>query len=345
MPFYRTGYHGYAVEFSPFEENRIAVAAAQHFGIVGNGRQFVLEFDPKSTNQPMDCIAQFDTQDGCYDCAWSEENENQLVSVCGDGSMKLWDITSAENPLKSLEEHKQEVYSVDWNLVGKDTIVTGSWDDTVKVWSVFADESLRTFDEHKYCVYATIWSPHDNDRFVSASGDFSVKIWDVNAVNSVLSFEAHKYEVLTVDWNKYNEHIVATGSVDRTIRVWDLRSTDEPLYTLTGHSYAVRRVKFSPHDENILASASYDMSMCIWDISQSDPLLQKYEHHSEFVVGVDFSLHDPELLATASWDECACVWKQGEQPVLPSDGDSSSTQNLSDLGGADRPSLIAGKRS
>jgi hypothetical protein len=31
------------IEFSPFIENRVAVATAQNFGIIGNGRQYVLE--------------------------------------------------------------------------------------------------------------------------------------------------------------------------------------------------------------------------------------------------------------------------------------------------------------
>ena len=35
----------------------------------------------------------FDTQDGLYDCAWSEVHENQLVTASGDGSIKLFDIT------------------------------------------------------------------------------------------------------------------------------------------------------------------------------------------------------------------------------------------------------------
>lgn len=38
-------------------------------------------------------ICRFDTQDGLYDCAWSEVHENQLVTASGDGSVKLFDIT------------------------------------------------------------------------------------------------------------------------------------------------------------------------------------------------------------------------------------------------------------
>ena len=34
----------------------------------------------------------FDTQDGLYDVAWSEANENQLLTASGDGALRLFDI-------------------------------------------------------------------------------------------------------------------------------------------------------------------------------------------------------------------------------------------------------------
>jgi len=34
------------VQFSPFEEGKLALATGQHFGIVGNGRLFVLQLSP-----------------------------------------------------------------------------------------------------------------------------------------------------------------------------------------------------------------------------------------------------------------------------------------------------------
>lgn len=34
---------GYSVKFSPFEEDKIAVATSQNFGIIGNGKQYVLQ--------------------------------------------------------------------------------------------------------------------------------------------------------------------------------------------------------------------------------------------------------------------------------------------------------------
>jgi len=64
-------------------------------------------------------VARFESADGLYDCCWSEENENILVSASGDGSIKVWDVAAPPqmNPLRSFEEHTHEVYAVHWNQV------------------------------------------------------------------------------------------------------------------------------------------------------------------------------------------------------------------------------------
>merc|ERR1711904_284336 len=239
MRFHTEGICGYSVEFSPFAETRLACAGAQHFGIIGNGKQYVLDVMGDSVRTE----AQFDTQDGLYDCAWSEENENHLVAASGDGSIKLWDVAMGEGrPIKNYHEHEHEVYSVDWNLVNKELFVTGAWDDKIKLWSLMDDMSRMTYQEHQYCIYSTIWSPNNESVFASASGDYTVKIWDINETHSVQTINAHQYEILACDWNKYNEHVVVSGSVDKTLKIWDLRSPEQEVMTLRGHTYAVRRV-------------------------------------------------------------------------------------------------------
>lgn len=55
--------------------------------------------------------AAFDTADGLYDCAWSEENENIVLAASGDGSVKVYDLAAPPmaNPLRVFREHKHEV--------------------------------------------------------------------------------------------------------------------------------------------------------------------------------------------------------------------------------------------
>jgi peroxin-7 len=36
------GFNGYAVKYSPFFDSRIAVGASSNFGLVGNGRLYIL---------------------------------------------------------------------------------------------------------------------------------------------------------------------------------------------------------------------------------------------------------------------------------------------------------------
>merc|ERR1719443_749152 len=132
---FKAGFNGYSVKFSPYHEGRLAVATAQNFGIIGNGRQHVLDVAPGG--QLVE-VAAFDTADGLYDCAWSEDNENILVSASGDGSVKVWDLQAPPqmNPLRSFEEHSHEVYCVDWNLARRDCFLSASWDDTIKLWDL-----------------------------------------------------------------------------------------------------------------------------------------------------------------------------------------------------------------
>lgn len=42
LEFRTRGYNPYAVKYSPYFDNRVAVASAANFGIVGNGRLFAL---------------------------------------------------------------------------------------------------------------------------------------------------------------------------------------------------------------------------------------------------------------------------------------------------------------
>jgi peroxin-7 len=113
MAAYKTPFCGYSVAFSPFEADRVAVATAQYFGVVGNGMLHVLQFGAGVTE-----LFRAETQDGVYDVAWSEANQNQALVGCADGTLKLYDFAYPQ-PVLSLPGHTMEVFSVHWNYVDK----------------------------------------------------------------------------------------------------------------------------------------------------------------------------------------------------------------------------------
>ena len=42
MPVFKAAGNAYAIKFSPFDD-RVAVSVSQNFGIIGNGKQYVLQ--------------------------------------------------------------------------------------------------------------------------------------------------------------------------------------------------------------------------------------------------------------------------------------------------------------
>lgn len=227
----------------------------------------------------------FDTQDSLFDSTWSESHENQLLTACGDGSVKLFDINVPTYPIASWQEHAREVFAVHWNLVAKDTFLSSSWDGCIKIWNPNSDASITTLPTHS-CTYSASFSPHNASVLSSVSSDSHLRVFDLRTPASAsnhltMNVPIHQppkarmgqaasigiapAEALTHDWNKYRDTIVATAGVDRVIRTFDIRMPQAgPVAVLPGHEYAVRKLSWSPHLSDILLSASYDMTCRVW---------------------------------------------------------------------------------
>ena len=50
-----------------------------------------------------------------------------------------------------------QVYCLNWNTVRRNVFLSGSWDDSIKLWDLQHPGSLSTFSGHTYCVYAAVW--------------------------------------------------------------------------------------------------------------------------------------------------------------------------------------------
>ncbi|KAL7273461.1 peroxisomal targeting signal 2 receptor [Rhizina undulata] len=324
---YRTeGFNGYSVKYSPFYDSRLACAASANFGLVGNGRVYILALTPNGI------VAEkwFDTQDSLYDVSFSEIHENQLVVASGDGSIKLFDISLNDYPIQSWQEHKREVFSVSWNLVDKTNFVSSSWDGTVKIWSPHHPHSLQTIPINS-CTYSTSLSPHIPHLLSTVSSDSYLRVFDLRIPNAQkptillpVSPQAPA-EILTHDWNKYRPDVIATGGVDRIIRTFDLRNPAAPVTEMIGHEYAIRRLSWSPHWADVLISASYDMTVRVWTDGSQAPsggsgivggrigrMLGVMDRHTEFCAGVDWCLFGGEgWAASTGWDESVWVWDVG----------------------------------
>ncbi|MEO1528801.1 MAG: protein kinase, partial [Planctomycetota bacterium] len=168
------------------------------------------------------------------------ENENSNSNVSSEQEDQAATDSGPEvrQSIASLEGHSDWVRSVAVSHDGR-RVVSGSDDDTVKVWDLESGRELASLEGHSDWVRSVAVS-HDGRRVVSGSDDDTVKVWDLESGRELASLEGHSGTVLSVAVSPDGRRVVS-GSVDSTVKVWDLESGRE-LASLEGHSGTVLSV-------------------------------------------------------------------------------------------------------
>jgi WD40 repeat protein len=98
----------------------------------------------------------------------------QLVSGCGDKTIKIWDLETGEL-IRTLTGHRDGVYAIALSPDDK-IIASGSADKTIKLWYAKTGELLGTFVGHANTITAVKFST-SGEILVSGSLDKTIKIW------------------------------------------------------------------------------------------------------------------------------------------------------------------------
>jgi ribosome biogenesis protein YTM1 len=176
-------------------------------------------------------------------CIWDVQNVNESVKptkkVKTNGGKKSKQTIA---PLISMESaHSQLVSGLSWGNHSTDNqthLITGSWDHSIKLWDVEAQDCLLTLNGARV-VSCLDTSYHSEGVVATGHPDCTIRLWDVrtnNAKQSSLISDntfrpSHKEWVSSVNWSKSNAYHLASTSHDGTIKMWDIRSS-VPLHTV-----------------------------------------------------------------------------------------------------------------
>ena len=108
----------------------------------------------------------------------------------------MWDFASGGGHLvNTLEGHTSSVSSVAITPDGT-KIVSGSYDNTIKVWDIASGRLLNTLEGHTSSVSSVTITPRY--KIVSASYDNTIKVWDIVSGRLVNTLEGHTSSVSSV---------------------------------------------------------------------------------------------------------------------------------------------------
>ncbi|CAF1224861.1 unnamed protein product [Adineta steineri] len=175
-----------------------------------------------------------------------------------------------------------------------DRIVSGSDDNTLKIWSVATGKCEQTLVGHN----GGVWCSEMTDGLiVSGSTDRTIRVWNINTGVCQHILYGH---TSTVRCLALHGDIVVSGSRDATVRVWNIR-TGERLHMLSGHTAAVRCVCYNG---KYVVSGAYDHTIRVW-LPDQERCVHTLEGHTNRVYSLVF---DGKHIVSGSLDCMIRVW-------------------------------------
>jgi WD40 repeat protein len=219
---------------------------------------------------------------------------------------------------QELTGHTGEVSAVAvGQLDGRDVIVSGSGDGTVRIWDGTGAPVGDPLTGHTEPVSAVaVGRLGGRDVIVSGSHDQTVRIWDGTGAPAGDPLTGHTAEVTAVTMGHLNgRDVIVTGSRDRTVRIWD--GTGAPVGDpLTGHTDLVSAVAIGQLDgRDVIVSGSNDTTVRIWD-GTGAPVGDPLTGHTDSVNAAEIGqLDGRDVIVSGSWDQTVRIWDGAGAPV------------------------------
>jgi WD40 repeat protein len=179
--------------------------------------------------------------------------------------------------------------------------VSGSGDNSLKVWDLESGREIRTLRGHTGQVWAVAVTS-DGKKAVSGSWDNTIKVWDLESGREIQTLSGHTGQVWAVVVTPDGKKVVS-GSADRTLRVWDLESGRE-IQTLQGHTGAVGAVAVTP-DGKKAVSGSGDNTIKVWNLESGREIQTIWGPYSVKAVAIT---PDGKKAVSGSADRTLKVW-------------------------------------
>lgn len=207
-----------------------------------------------------------------------------------------------DQSILTLRGHEQWISSVAYSPDGK-RIVSGSGDDTVKVWEALTGKELLSWRTAGKGVTALALSS-DGKQIVTGHWDKSIQIWDASSGKKLSTLRGHAENITSISLSSDGKRIVS-GSGDDTLKIWDT-ATGKILHSLDhDNEYDIAAVAFSP-DGKWIVSGDGDNVLKVWDAANGEDVRTLLGHDGA-ITAVAFS-PDGRSIVSGSIDDSVRIW-------------------------------------
>ncbi|ORZ38107.1 WD40-repeat-containing domain protein [Catenaria anguillulae PL171] len=209
--------------------------------------------------------------------------------------------------------HSEGVYCIQ---ADERKLVSGSRDDTIRIWDLSTGRSTHTLAGHNGSVLCL--------EFNRTHLDFSIRLWDWGTGKCTGQFDGHAAAVNAV---QVHGDVLVSASGDKKLRIWDLRAptAKAEVGKLEGHARGIACVAFdgryvcsgtpTPSFSSATpAAASAAVPPQPGTIAPSPAQVRVITGHDDLVRTLQFSAAD-NVLVSGSYDESVRIWRlsTGEQ--------------------------------
>lgn len=198
-----------------------------------------------------------------------------IITGSRDSTLRVWKLPRSEDApfiqdendndaddcpyfVRTLTGHQHSVRAI---AAHGDTLVSGSYDCTVRVWKVSTGETVRRLQGHTQKVYSVVLD-HERNRCISGSMDNMVRIWSLDTGAPIYALEGHTSLVGLLDLNCDR---LVSAAADSTLRIWD-PDNGQCKATLSAHTGAITCFQ---HDGQKVISGS-DRTLKLWNIKTGE---------------------------------------------------------------------------
>ncbi|KAG0148241.1 hypothetical protein CROQUDRAFT_90573 [Cronartium quercuum f. sp. fusiforme G11] len=258
---------------------------------------------------------------GVNEIVWSNDSR-QIASASDDHSVRVWRIGIKTGRSRKLVGHSHCVYTTAFHPLGT-MLVSGSFDETIKLWDASSRRLIRTLPGHSEVVSALDFS-RDGSVIVSASFDGLTRLWDTatgQCLKTLVVAEETNAPVSFVAFTP-NSNYLLTCALDSVVRLWDYKTKEGTVVkSYTGHTntkYAIpaRVMALGEDGRAYVVMGSEEGKVWIWDL-QSRECVQIIESHQDTVIGLAIypgSRHGLFVTAGLERDPVIRVFRLDEGP-------------------------------